>query len=55
MTAIGDFYQAVLTAEEVLAVRGMAVIERDLLARGDLIRHSSGAIREMVVDLLGGA
>lgn len=39
---------------EPVEARGVRVIERDLLARGDLIRHDPAAVRELVVELLEG-
>ena len=36
-----------------IEARGVEVVERDLLARGDLIRHEPAAVRELVVELLG--
>jgi uncharacterized cofD-like protein len=37
---------------EAIATRGVRVIERDLLAGGDLIRHDPEAVRALVVELL---
>jgi len=42
----------VVADRTVLAGHGVRVIERDLLSRGDLIRHEPVAIRAMVEDLL---
>lgn len=39
---------------EAVRTRGVRVIERDLLARGDLIRHDPDAVRALVVELMEG-